>query len=225
MSTVHTTEETKRTRRVRTVFGSHAMLAHAWAQNDLPHGRSSDNRMRFDAGTIYSYGAHFPIARFIDKRTDDGKTIVLFTGAGYSSSTGKHKSLVLSALHGRDDVLVVAVPYLSGAKDSALAIARTRILPKEGEVIGWKKCAGGVLVKISVPQEAQRSHAFGRKCRAEFVDVLSIEGATEATSQHDGLTKYHVGQRVTCHAWETDWTKECAGGIHFFITREEAEDY
>jgi hypothetical protein len=113
---------------------------------------------------------------------------------------------------------------LSGAKNPELAIAKTRILP-EGQIIGWKKCADQIIVKLSIPAEAKRSHAFGRKCRAEFVDVLEIVDAKSATSQHDNKTTYTVGDRVACNSWCENWQDECAGGIHFFITREEAEAY
>ena len=112
---------------------------------------------------------------------------------------------------------------LSGAENSELPIARTRIL-SEGALIGWKKCKNAVLVKIRIPEEARRSHAFGRKCRAEFVDVLEIINANEAKGLHDG-TLYTVGARITCHKWDVDWTQECAGGIHFYITRIEAENH
>ena len=111
---------------------------------------------------------------------------------------------------------------LARAKGAELAVARTRILP-EGDLIGWKKCRDGVLVKIRVPEDARRSHAFGRKCRAEYVDVLDVIGGDVAISKHDGKTQYMVGERVTCDRWCDDWQQECAGGIHFFITREEAE--
>ncbi len=114
---------------------------------------------------------------------------------------------------------------LTHAKNAGLAIARTRILP-EGQIIGWKKCRGSVIVKLSVPADARRSHAFGRKCRAEFVDVLEVIGAEIAYSSHDGdRTAYSAGTRVNCDSWCEDWQQECAGGIHFFITREEAEAY
>jgi hypothetical protein len=113
---------------------------------------------------------------------------------------------------------------LSGAENAALAIAQTRILP-EGQLIGWKSCESGVIVKLSIPAEARRSHAFGRKCRAEFADVLGIFNGKVGISRHDGKTTYCVGERVTCHEWSENWQEECAGGIHFFITREEAEAY
>ena len=113
---------------------------------------------------------------------------------------------------------------LTGVKGMELAIARTRILP-EGDLIGWKRCKSGVIVKLRIPEDARRSHAFGRKCRAEFVDVLEVIGAEVGISIHDGKTEYRVGQRVTCNEWCDDWQQECAGGIHFFITRLEAENY
>ena len=114
--------------------------------------------------------------------------------------------------------------YLFGANDAELVIARTRILP-EGDLIGWKKCADGVIVKVLVPTKAKRSHAFGRKCRAEYVKVLDVIGAKEGISQQDGKTKYINGETVKCDKWDENWQEECSGGIHFFITRIEAENY
>ena len=114
---------------------------------------------------------------------------------------------------------------LIGAKNAGLAIARTRILG-EGSLIGWKKCKGNVIVKLRIPEDAKRSHAFGRKCRAEFVDVLEIFGAAEAQSEHDnGKTIYRVGERVVPDSFCENWQDECSNGIHFFITRIEAENY
>ena len=113
---------------------------------------------------------------------------------------------------------------LYGAKNADLVIARTRILP-EGDIIGWKKCKGGVIVKLRIPEAAKRSHAFGRKCRAEYADVLEIFGGDNALSSHDHKTKYVVGERVHPDKFDENWMEECASGIHFFITRIEAENY
>jgi hypothetical protein len=92
-------------------------------------------------------------------------------------------------------------------------------------LIGWKKCRGGVIVKLLIPENAKRTHAFGRKCRAEYADVLEVIGADEGVSQHDCTLVYSVGKRVTPDVWCDDWAKECAGGIHFYITRLEAENH
>jgi hypothetical protein len=114
---------------------------------------------------------------------------------------------------------------LRDAKGADLVIARTRILPG-GDLIGWKKCCDGVIVKLRIPAEAKRSNAFGRKCRAEWVEVLEViggNGEKYATSLHDGKTEYRKGRIVKPDTWSDDWQQECAGGIHFYITREEAE--
>jgi hypothetical protein len=121
--------------------------------------------------------------------------------------------------------------YLDGANldfanGAALVIARTRILP-EGDLIGWKKVetpTGSGIVKLRIPSEAKRSHAFGRKCRCEFADVLEApEGAY--TSNHGPRTEYKAGERVKPDSFDTNWQDECSHGIHFFITKEEAEAY
>jgi hypothetical protein len=113
---------------------------------------------------------------------------------------------------------------LSGAKNADYAIAKTRILP-EGALIGWKKCAGDVIVKLRIPEDSPRSRAFGRKCRAKFADVLEIIGADEAKSSRDLKFIYRTGERVEAMNWSDNWQDECAGGVHFFITKIEAENY
>ena len=114
---------------------------------------------------------------------------------------------------------------LRGAKGSEPIIAMTRILP-DGDLIGWKKCNYGVLVKLKIPAAAKRSSAFGRKCRAEYAEVLEVIGAEIGVSQHDGKFLYKAGTTVrTTKPFSSDWQNECASGIHFYITRLEAENH
>ena len=115
---------------------------------------------------------------------------------------------------------------LYGAKGIPPSItAKLQVLPDEGDVIGWKKCMDGVIVKILIEHGTPRSSATTRKCRAKYVKVLKVYGAEYGVSKHDGETKYAKGAIVHCDNWCDDRWKECAGGIHFFITRQEAEDY
>ncbi len=115
---------------------------------------------------------------------------------------------------------------LEGAKNvPAITQAQTRITP-EGTLIGWKKCHGGVIVKLRIPEDARRSNATGRKCRAEWVEVVEVYGAEVGLSLHDGgATVYRPGETVKPDRWEEDRWQECAPGVHFFLTREEAEKY
>ncbi len=114
---------------------------------------------------------------------------------------------------------------LSGANLSELIKARLSILPDEGDIIGWKKCKNDVIVKLLIKDGVKHSNATGRKCRAERAIVLEVFGAAVGISSHDNATEYVVGKEVVCDKWGEDRFVECAGGIHFFITRVEAENY
>ena len=117
---------------------------------------------------------------------------------------------------------------LSGANlnTDSLWFNQTRFL-SEGDIIGYKKCKGDVIVKLLIPMSAKRSHAFGRKCRAEFAKVLEISGGIDvAYSTHDSMFEYRVGNLVSpTKLFSENWANECESGIHFFITRVEAENY
>ena len=119
--------------------------------------------------------------------------------------------------------------YLRGAEAIPAYIAASLMAcPEEGAVIGWKKGSNQTLVKLSIPVEARRSSATTRKCRAEYADVVAIYDAygrpiCEAYSDRGG--HYVVGERVFPDSWDENRWNECSHGIHFFITRKEAEDY
>ena len=110
---------------------------------------------------------------------------------------------------------------LSGADMPPLDAAQTTITP-EGDLIGWKKLAGEKLCKLKIPAEAKRSNGTGRKCRAEFAIVLEGEGV----STHDRDFNYRLGETVRPRQpFDENRWEECASGIHFFLTKEEAEAY
>ena len=103
--------------------------------------------------------------------------------------------------------------------------------PEEGEFIGWKK-ANGLIVKLLILADAKRSSATTRKCRCSKAKVLSIQtiDGDEAeqpfvASDHDKSFFYRVGETVEVTDFDEDRWKECSTGIHFFITRREAEQW
>jgi hypothetical protein len=110
---------------------------------------------------------------------------------------------------------------LSGARNlSALLLAQTTIIA-EGDIFGYKELKDGIICKISIPASAKRSSATGRKCRAEFAIVLEGEG----TSRHDPNFTYRIGDVVRpSEPFDDDRWNECASGIHFYLTRVEAEN-
>lgn len=92
---------------MRTVFRSHSEVCHVFANLEGEERFSRRGRagnVYFENGTLYSYGGHFTIARWVDETSDN----VLFTTLGYSPSTGKHLRIAVSALSHRR---LVHVPY------------------------------------------------------------------------------------------------------------------
>ena len=102
--------------------------------------------------------------------------------------------------------------------------------PDEGSFIAWKKLANGDVAKLLIPEDAKRSSATTRKCRASKAIVLAIynedgEEIIEGSSISDYEFIYRVGETVYPDHWDEDRWNECSNGIHFFITRKEAEEY
>jgi hypothetical protein len=118
---------------------------------------------------------------------------------------------------------------LTGAKGLYYAAAITSILP-DGDIIGWKKLKKGLIAKLLIPASAKRSNSTGRKCRAEYATVLEIwngdESVNAGVSAYSDTFVYKVGETVYPeNGFDENRWEECAGGIHFFITRLEAERY
>ena len=105
--------------------------------------------------------------------------------------------------------------------------------PEVGSFIAWKKVRGNLIVKLEVTETAKRSSALGRKCRcseAKVLDIQNLDGTsvddvTVAYSMHDSNFAYRVGETVRVDDFDEDRRNECAPGIHFFITRQEAVEY
>ena len=121
---------------------------------------------------------------------------------------------------------------LKGANLSEAKIDWPLICPEKGSFIGYKKCRGGLIVELEIPEDALRSSATTRKCRCSKAKVLSITNldrskpnCTEATSKRDPSFVYKVGEIVEVPDFDTNRFNECSTGIHFFVTREEAEKY
>ena len=140
-----------------------------------------------------------------------------FRSANLSSANLSSANLSGADLSGAD---------LRSAKNYELSAAKLIILP-EGDLFGWKKCSNAVIVKLRIPASAKRSNSTGRKCRAEFAEVIDVIGATEGISMFPDSPhiSYRVGETVKPDDWDNNRWNECSSGIHFFITREEAEAY
>lgn len=117
----------------------------------------------------------------------------------------------------RADLRYADLRYADVAK-----IVQTRTIVGAGVLRVFKKLANGVIAELEIPADAARiGGVTGRKCRAEFAKVISGEGP----SKYDSNFFYRVGEMIRPDEWGDNPLVDCLGGIHFFITREEAEAY
>ena len=147
------------------------------------------------------------------------------TGANLTSANLTGADLTSANLTGASLAFTLG---LSSVKGLDTVKAELQVVPAEGEVIGWKKCKDNVLVKLLVPADAKRSNSTTRKCRASHAKVLEVVGAEAGYSMvpsGGNVIKYVAGETVTADSFDDYWLTECSHGIHFFLTRKEAEEF
>ena len=119
---------------------------------------------------------------------------------------------------------------LIGVKYDHITSSFSLQCPEEGSFIGYKK-ADNKIVKLLITEDAKRSSATSRKCRCNKAKVLSItsldgkEEYTKVASDYSLKFVYKVGKVVEIENFDENRWNECAPGIHFFITRDEAVMY
>ena len=121
---------------------------------------------------------------------------------------------------------------LSGQPEEVINRLRQKFsIVSDGDLIGYKKINNHI-IKLLIPKEAKRVNALSsRKCRAEYVKILSItnmdtnEEVKEVIGGHDRNFKYTVGKVIKPDSYDDSCLVECTNGIHFFISRIEAEEY
>lgn len=116
---------------------------------------------------------------------------------------------------------------LRGAKNLNFPIA----CPEKGTFTAFKK-AGKYIIELEIPDDALRSSSTTRKCRcskAKVVSITNLEGVPSdvksVASHYDSGFIYNLGEMVEVPNFDTNRWNECAPGIHFFITRQEAVDF
>ena len=122
--------------------------------------------------------------------------------------------------------------YLSGAdlSDAKEIPYVPFACPSDGAFIGWKKVHGR-LVKLEIPEDAQRCSATSQKCRCSKAKVLAITDCDgnnpmdEIINTNEVVTLYKVGEMVYPDSFDENRWNECSHGIHFFINKQDAIDY
>ena len=155
-------------------------------------------------------------------RGEDGGNRATLYGANLCGANLYGANLRHADLYGAD----LRYANLCGAENLVLPIA----CPEKGGFIGWKKCRGDLIVELEICEDAKRSSATTRKCRCDKAKVIAItspDGGAEEVAQSSYTPDfiYRVGDIVSVPDFDDNRWNECAPGIHFFITRQEAVDY
>ena len=123
-----------------------------------------------------------------------------------------------------------------GCNVDAINLDIHSICPEEGSFIAWKKAQlddqSYCIVKLKIPKDAKRLSGTSRKCRCDKAKVLEIQALnnpfivyTEAHSWYNSDFVYKMGKTVKVTYFDDNRWIQCGEGIHFFMTRKEAEVY
>ena len=111
---------------------------------------------------------------------------------------------------------------LNGAKGTLIEYRKGKILTDK--IIGYKKCKDDIIVTLEIPRGAIVFSINGNKCRTNKAKITAIDGADRAYSNY-GYVSYYIGDEFTIYDFNCEYNIECGKGIHFFMTKEEAEQY
>lgn len=126
---------------------------------------------------------------------------------------------------------------LRNAKVDEVTLAK--IIPNHclpGKIIGYKKVKGvgngaPLIAELEIPADARRVNAASRQCRCDRAKVLSITHLDGTPFEGEAVgwiypeLTYKVGELIVETEFSEDRRTSQARGIHFFLTREEAENY
>lgn len=183
--------------------------------------------------------------------TDSSIHNTMFNGASISGYTTDKSFLFVGCfvyLSNFTNASISPAPYCTTFYDPTTVMGETNagvrlVCPEEGSFIAFKKARSRmrfatydstqVIVKLEIPASAKRSSATTRKCRCSEAKVLGfydtkgcpISPRHPVRSAHSVDFIYNLGETVYVHDFDENRWHECAEGIHFFMTFEEAAQY
>jgi len=108
------------------------------------------------------------------------------------------------------------------------------ICPEEGSFTAYKKVAGNIILTLRIPAAAKRTcNLINRKCRASMAKVVKAEKMdgspcdkkTFKCLNSEYKFTWTAGEMHSVDNFDDRIQEDCAPGLHFFITKEEAKDF
>lgn len=102
---------------------------------------------------------------------------------------------------------------------------RKGIILKE-KMIGYKKCGDGEIITLRIPKGAIVFSINNSQCRTNKAKVIDISNGEKSTASiYDDYFIYELGKTANVEDFDLRYNVECTTGIHFFRTKEEAENF
>ena len=100
----------------------------------------------------------------------------------------------------------------------------------QSPMIGYKKLLDGSIATLYIPEGAIVFSINNAKCRTNKAEVRAIKNKfgiliERGLSFMDNTFIYEKGKTYTIENFDLEYNKECASGIHFFRTEEEAKAF
>lgn len=218
-------------KRKKTVFNNQGAVAHAWALQSQDYGTDSKRRFYFEGPSIYSYGSHFEIGRFVN--APNGERVVLFTTDRYSSTTSTHQSIARSAVRHNSNY---SIPYLDDLERSANVLAanlETDCLDYFCQSKPWDGCISRFIERalelnnfirtfnlkeprVQIPDtllELMQDHIKYRKARRDALNTPEMIAKREAEAEKRAEAKERK-ERKALEQRIADWRAGGSGYLH-----------
>ena len=205
-------------------------LHELWINGD-PHGKKADLRhtdlRKIDMRWVNMRGADMRGAdmRWVNMRGADMREANM-RGANMRRANMRGANMQGADMQGADmRGADMRWADMRGADIRKARLPHFQIVPETGGFYAWKALSGGVVIKVYVPAGAKRtSTLIGRKCRASHVKVCSDVKKVRSW-RHEAATYYTKGETVYADKFDDDICIGCTHGIHFFMTKQEAEEW
>lgn len=120
--------------------------------------------------------------------------------------------------------------YCNIVKENHFGAIMEQVFVLEQDMTVYKKLKGNKIATLLLKKGQEFQSKNRNKCRTNEAFVVSIKSIDKSrtykkgVSMHDSSFIYRVGETVKPDFYDNN-IEECSNGIHFFLTREKAENY
>jgi hypothetical protein len=204
--------DNKVSKRIKFVYQDNEAIAHLWIGHNLSgegqrEARNPRRNFYFEDETIYSYGAHFPIASFV---RNGKKQAIQFTTRTYSSTTSGHVYRVKGAVKGNK----IPVFYLQNPRDcgglSGIEDYLSRIrfaIAKQIKSRATQRIEASREAALSLKAECQKYCRFWKLKVPKFpaIPALPKDFAQRQTRERERDAAHTEIRRIAYEAHKKQW--------------------